>query len=95
MTEKLNFAVVPNDFIQDVVSRMSNLENILKQKEKIEDDNQILDSEGVMRLLKISRRTWQTYRDRKLIPFSQIGNTIWVLKKDIYDFLESSRIKGC
>ena len=95
MQNSLNVAVVPNDFIQDVVARMSNLENILKQKEKTEDDNQILDSEGVMRLLKISRRTWQTYRDRKLSPFSQIGNTIWVLKKDIYDFLESSRIERC
>ncbi|WP_278701476.1 helix-turn-helix domain-containing protein [Butyricimonas virosa] len=49
-------------------------------------------SKDVPDYLGISRRTWQRYRNERLIPFSQIGRKIWVKKADIDKFLEKGTI---
>lgn len=58
--------------LQVVVDRLDKVEKALKAEHRnIEDP--ILDSEGVMKLLNISRRTLQTLRDERLIEFSQVN----------------------
>jgi hypothetical protein len=63
--------VLPEE-LQVVVDRLEKVEKALKTEQRnIEDP--ILDSEGVMKLLNISRRTLQTLRDERLIEFSQVN----------------------
>lgn len=47
-----------------------------------------ISSSDVPDYLGISRRTWQNYRDNKLIAFSQIGRKIWVKRSDLDAFIE-------
>ena len=47
-----------------------------------------LDNNDVARLLKISKRTLQSYRDQGDISFSQIGAKIYYRASDINKFLE-------
>ena len=54
--------------------------------------NQWLSSEEVPEYLGVSRKTWQNYRDKKLLPFSQIGRKIWVLRSDLDAFIEKGLI---
>ena len=49
-----------------------------------------LDNQELMQILKISRRTLQTYRDEKVIPYSQVGNKIYYKAKDIEVFLKKN-----
>ncbi|MBD5368943.1 MAG: helix-turn-helix domain-containing protein, partial [Bacteroides sp.] len=51
-----------------------------------------LESEEARKLLGISPKTWQNYRDQRLIPFSQIGRKIYVNQADIDNFLHKHRI---
>ena len=51
-----------------------------------------IESKNVPNYLSISRKTWQTYRDKELIPFSQVGRKIWVKQSDLDTFLESCSI---
>ncbi|MBJ2197639.1 DNA-binding protein [Muribaculaceae bacterium Isolate-113 (HZI)] len=44
------------------------------------------------KLLGISPKTWQNYRDQRLIPFSQIGRKIYVNRADLDAFLRQHRI---
>ncbi|WP_371683026.1 helix-turn-helix domain-containing protein [Barnesiella sp. WM24] len=37
-------------------------------------------------------KTWQNYRDQRLIPFSQIGRKIYVNRTDLDAFLRQHRI---
>ena len=53
-----------------------------------------LTSDEVCRLLGISKRTLQNYRDNKLIPFSQIGRKIYYKAEDINNYLERHYIKA-
>lgn len=48
-----------------------------------------LTSEEVCRLLKISKRTLQSYRDNGILPFSQIGRKIYYKASDIDDYLDA------
>lgn len=51
-----------------------------------------ISSEDVPNYLGVSRKTWQNYRDKKLIEFSQIGRKIWVKRSDLDAFIESGMI---
>lgn len=51
-----------------------------------------LSSEDARKILGVSPKTWQNYRDKGVIPFSQTGRKIYVLRSDIDNFLKSHRI---
>jgi hypothetical protein len=44
-------------------------------------------------MLGISQKTWQIYRDKRIIPFSQFGRKIYVKRADLEAFLEDNRIE--
>lgn len=46
-----------------------------------------VDIPGACKLLKVSPRTLQTYRDESLIGFSQIGSKIYFKLSDLEDFM--------
>jgi len=65
-----------------IVAKIEALNNKLEAKEK-EPKEKWLDNQELMVLLKISKRTAQTYRDSGLISFSQVGNKIYYRLSDI------------
>ena len=62
----------------------------LKMSSKNEENfsEQFIESKKVPKLLGVSARTWQNYRDSKEIPFIQFGQKIWVKRKDLEAFLD-------
>jgi hypothetical protein len=52
-----------------------------------------LDNEAVCKLLQISKRTLQSYRDNGTIPFSQIGHKCYYKTSDIEQFINKQQIK--
>ena len=67
-------------------------ESLFKSNEGNLTDTYI-DSKSVPKLLKISQKTWQSYRDKGIIPFIQIGSKIWVKRIDLDNFMSSYYIK--
>ena len=53
-----------------------------------------LSSEEVCYLLMISKRTLQSYRDRGILPFAQIGRKLYYKASDIQAYLELHYIKA-
>jgi excisionase family DNA binding protein len=53
-----------------------------------------LDIQEVCVLLKVSKRTLQAYRDKKILPFSQISGKIYFKASDIEEHLEHHYIKA-
>ena len=49
-----------------------------------------IDNEDFIRLMKISKRTAQNWRDSGTIAFSQIGNKIYYKSSDIEDLLRKN-----
>ena len=51
-----------------------------------------LENEDARRFLGVSPKTWQNYRDKRVIPFSQFGRKIYVKRADLENFLQSCRV---
>nr|DAJ08903.1 MAG TPA: helix-turn-helix domain protein [Caudoviricetes sp.] len=76
------------DEIMDVVRRAADNQGA---KSAAKDD-EWLTSEEARKILGVSPKTWQNYRDRGIIPFSQTGRKIYVLRSDLNNYLKSHRI---
>lgn len=76
------------DEIMDVVRRAADNQGA---KSAAKDD-EWLTSEEARKILGVSPKTWQNYRGRGIIPFSQTGRKIYVLRSDLDNYLKSHRI---
>ena len=74
--------------ILDVVRRAAEQQQSTSNK----NDDEWLTSEEARKILGVSPKTWQNYRDRGIIPFSQTGRKIYVLRSDLDNYLKSHRI---
>ena len=88
----LSMIVVPSEFLQQVETDLQMLKELMRTKNEEEINSQWIESVKVPKILGISRKTWQTYRDKRLIPFSQIGAKIYVKRSDIQDFMNSHTV---
>jgi excisionase family DNA binding protein len=52
-----------------------------------------LTGDEICKLLRVSKRTLQNYRDNRVIPFSQIGRKIYYKYSDIVEYLELHYVK--
>lgn len=57
--------------------------NVLCQQNGDKVMQKWLDNQEVCELLKISKRTLQTYREKGLLPFSQIGHKMYYRPQDV------------
>ena len=76
------------DEIMEVVHRAA--EN--QQSGQMTQKDEWISSEEARQILGVSPKTWQNYRDRGIIPFSQTGRKIYVLRSDLANYLKSHRI---
>lgn len=96
-----NYPIVPQSAVTMVVLPQETLDEIMSVVKRAADIQQAsssaqndewLSSEEARQILGVSPKTWQNYRDRGIIPFSQTGRKIYVLRSDIDEYLKSHRI---
>lgn len=92
MLESTNMVVIPQIIWEHISKTLTNVENLLQKKFEEEVSNQWIESAQVRKLLGISAKTWQTYRDKRRIPFSQFGRKIYVKKADLEAFMKQHYI---
>lgn len=73
--------------LEGIVSNLAEINKKLSAKEK-KTTEVWLDNSELMQLLKVSRRTLQSYRDTNLIAYSIIGNKLYYRMSDIEDLLQ-------
>jgi hypothetical protein len=88
----VNLAVVPQEFLTEMRQEIDELKLLLREKTENEKNNELIESVKIPKILGISRKQWQLYRDRRLITFSQIGNKIYVRRSDLENFINEHRI---
>lgn len=65
----------------------------LQQKVKPKSDEGWIEGDDVCRILTLSKRTLQTYREKGIIPYSNIGGKHYYRKNDLATFLDSKTVK--
>lgn len=91
-TQQPIMLVVPQEEWQSLHDKLDRLTEIIERNQNINSDTDWLESEDARKILGVSPKTWQNYRDQRLIPFSQIGRKIYVNRADLDAFLLQHRI---
>ena len=71
----------------DLISRLDEIVNRLNTKNEPKKDT-FVDNQEFLLLMKISKRTAQTWRDEGRISFSQVGNKIYYKLSDVEKLLD-------
>lgn len=91
--QSISLTAIPESRLQNIETSIQEIkEAIFKSKEEA-INSQWKESTEVPKFLGISSKTWQNYRDKKVIPFSQFGRKIYVRMSDLENFLTSNLIK--
>ena len=88
----MTMIMVPEEDWRNLHDMLEQIIDIITRRNADDSSSEWIESEGARKLLGISPKTWQNYRDQRLIPFSQIGRKIYVNRADLDTFLRSHRI---
>ncbi|MBU8882205.1 helix-turn-helix domain-containing protein [Kaistella sp. DKR-2] len=78
---------------QEMINQLrSCIESILKNYRPVMNGEIYLSGEDVCKLLRISKRTLQQYRDDNILPYIQIGGKIIYMESDIMKALEKNYV---
>lgn len=75
-----------------IIQLRKRIENILKNYRPVMNGEIYLSGSDICKLLHISKRTLQQYRDDKILPYIQIGGKIIYKETDILTVLEQNYI---
>ena len=84
--------MIPQEEWQSLNDKLNRLAEMIENRNASDRDTEWLESEAARKLLGVSPKTWQKYRDQRVIPFSQIGRKIYVNRADFDAYLRSHSI---
>ena len=88
----ITMVMIPQEEWQLLNDKLDRLAEMIENRNATDRDAEWLESEAARKLLGVSPKTWQNYRDQRVIPFSQIGRKIYVNRADLNAFLRCHRI---
>lgn len=81
----------PNEkTLLDINEQLKDLKAILTKSQLLNPEDLFCDNEEFLKIMKISRRTSQFWRNTGIIGFVQIGNKIYFRLKDIQELLNKN-----
>jgi len=81
--------IIPKDQFQQLMSRIEQISAIV---EKLKPPSKFIDNSEFEQIMKISKRTAQTWRDEKVITYSQVGAKIYYMMSDVDKLLQSNSV---
>lgn len=88
---QLKIIGIPEEELEKIKADLAEIKEQLALKDTQEWSSQWLTSEEARKMLGVSPKTWQSYRDKGVLPFSQWGRKILVKRADIEEFLNKNR----
>lgn len=89
-----SIVALPEKEWADIKSLLQEVKETLRTKTKEEINSEWVESTTARKILGVSTRTWQDYRDKRVIPFSQFGRKIYVRRADIESFMKQHYINS-
>ena len=86
--------MLPQSDWQTLLGKLEELTTLITQRNKGEVNDEWIESTQARKMLGVSPKTWQNYRDSRVIPFSQFGRKIYVKRGDLYAFMEKHYISS-
>ena len=84
--------VVPEEEWRNLHDTLEQIIDLITRRNADDSISEWIESEDARKILGVSPKTWQNYRDKRIIPFSQIGRKIYVNRADLDAFLRKHLI---
>lgn len=84
--------LLPQSEWEGLRQELKELAKLVTNRNQSDMMNEWIESGEARKMLGVSQKTWQTYRDNRIIPFSQFGRKIYVKKADLEAFMQSHYI---
>ena len=81
--------ILTKDQYTDILERIEAINTSISQNFK-ESNDSFIDNQEFIKLMSISKRTAQSWRDEGKVAFSQLGGKIYYRTKDLTQLLESN-----
>ena len=85
--------IFTKDQFTDLMTKLDTIQNQINLKSEGKKET-FLDNQEFLLLLKISKRTAQTWRDEGKISFSQVGNKIYYKLSDVEKLMQENYNKS-
>lgn len=92
METQIQLTAISESRLQSMEAAIQEIKTAIFSSKEEEIQSQWLESEEARKQLNVSKKTWQQYRNRKALPFSQFGRKIYVKRSDIEAFLQRNII---
>lgn len=89
----MNLIAIVYKILQEILFKLEGLEEKIKRTGQ-SPEHTWLDNQEFCLLLKICKRTAQSYRDDGLVTFSQIGSKVYYKLSDVHELLENNKVLG-
>lgn len=84
--------VVPEEEWRNLHATLEQIIDLITRRNADDSSSEWIESEAARKLFGVSPKTWQNYRDQRIIPFLQIGRKIYINRADLDAFLRKHRI---
>lgn len=92
MQQTTTMVMLPQTEWEGMKSDLQELKELVRAKSDEELNSQWIESIQARQMLGVSQKTWQGYRDRRIIPFTQVGRKIYVKRGDLHKFMQAHYI---
>jgi hypothetical protein len=82
----MNAVILTQEQYNEIITRMDEIKSEIKGSSK-SSDNDFVDNADFIKLMNISKRTAQAWRDEGKISFSQVGGKIYYKMSDVQELL--------
>jgi hypothetical protein len=89
----MNAVILTQDQFDSLVKRMDEIQSTLSNSKDSQAES-FLDNQQFLQLMKVSKRTAQSWRDEGIITFSQVGSKIYYQMSDVQKLLEGHKRKA-
>ena len=79
---------------QEIQEHLKEITVILKEKQQMNPDDLFCDNQEFMKIMNISKRLAQSWRDSGFIGYCQLGNKIYYRMGDIMKLLDKNRTEA-
>ena len=90
----MTMIIVPEEEWRTLHDTLEQIIDLITRRNADDSSTEWIESEDARKILGVSPKTWQNYRDKRIIPFSQIGRKIYVNRADLDAFLRKHRISA-
>ena len=94
--EQILITVYQKEDLKNLIAE--SLQQVLKEKsiedkKRLEEKEEILVTEDIQRILKVSRVTIYNWKKKGILPYYRMGNRVYFKKSEVFGLLEVKRRK--